>query len=155
LSREAAAAELRKKLYVIDPEAKPSWIKWSSTEKFVEKKKSKVSASETEDEPPSFTFAGDKRIALLRKLVTETLGYLAESENPDSEKAEYTIQERTLRGWTKIREEWRKLAEKGKTTPDELWKVVKVEQGQHRDDFGSAVLFEKLAENGISTHLAR
>jgi len=58
-----------------------------------------------EDEMPSFTFAGDKRIALLRKLVTNTLGYLAESENPDSEKAEYTIQERTLRGWIKIREE--------------------------------------------------
>jgi hypothetical protein len=35
---------------------------------------------------------------------------------------------------------------KGKTTPDELWKVVKAEQGQHRDDFGSAVLYEKLAE---------
>ena len=32
---------------------------------------------------------------------------------------------RTLRGWTKIREEWRKLAEKGKTNSDELWKVVK------------------------------
>jgi C2c1 CRISPR-Cas endonuclease, RuvC-like domain len=146
LSREAAAAKLREKLHAIDPEAKPSWIKWFSTEKIVEKKKSKVSASDTEDETPSFTFAGDKRIALLRKLVTETLGYLAESENSDSEKAEYTIQERTLRGWTKIREEWRKLAEKGKTTPDELWKVVKAEQGQHRDDFGSAVLFEKLAE---------
>ena len=145
LSREAAAAKLREKLHAIDPEAKPSWIKWSSTEKFVEKTKSKVSASETEDETPSFTFAGDKRITLLRKLVTETLGYLAESENPDSEKAEYTIQERTLRGWPKIREEWRKLAKKGKTTPDELWKVVKAEQGQHRDDFGSAVLFEKLA----------
>ncbi len=146
LSREAAAAKLREKLNAIDPEAKPSWIKWSSTEKIVEKKKSKESISDTEDETPSFTFAGDKRIELLRKLVTKSLGYLAESENPESEKAEYTIQERTLRGWTKIREEWRKLAEKGKTTPDELWKVVKAEQGQHRDDFGSAVLYEKLAE---------
>ena len=146
LSREAAAAKLREKLHAIDPEAKPSWIKWSSTEKIVEKKKSKESITDTEDETTSFTFAGDKRIELLRKLVTKTLGYLAESENPESEKAEYTIQERTLRGWTKIREEWRKLAAKGKTTPDELWKVVKAEQGQHRDDFGSAVLYEKLAE---------
>ena len=146
LSREAAAAKLREKLHAIDPEAKPIWLKGPSTEKIVEKKKSKESISDTEDETPSFTFAGDKRIELLRKLVTKTLGYLAESENPESGKAEYTIQERTLRGWTKIREEWRKLAEKGKTTPDELWKVVKAEQGQHRDDFGSAVLYDKLAE---------
>ncbi len=143
LSREAAAAKLREKLHAIDPEA--DWIKWKSAEIIVEKK-NKASASDAEDETPTFTFTGDKRIELLRNLVTKTLGYLAESENPDSEKAEYTIQERTLRGWTKIREEWRKLAEKGKTTPDELWKVVKAEQGQHRDDFGSAVLYEKLAE---------
>jgi hypothetical protein len=146
LSREAAAAKLREKLHAIDPEAEPSWIKWSSTEKFVEKKKSMMSVGDTEDETPSFTFAGDKRVALLRKLVTETLGYLAESENPGLEKPEYTIQERTLRGWTKIREEWRKLTEKGKTNPDELWKIVQAEQGQHRDDFGSAALYKQLAE---------
>ena len=144
LSREAAAAKLREKLHAIDPAA--GWIKWNSAEIIVEKKKNKVSASDTEDETPTFTFAGDKRVELLRNLVTKTLGYLAESENPDSEKAEYTIQERTLRGWTKIREEWRKLAEKGKITPDDLWKVVKAEQGEHRDDFGSAVLYEKLTE---------
>ena len=99
-----------------------------------------------EDEMPSFTFAGDTRIALLRKLVTETLGCFAESENPEAEKAEYTIRERTLRGWTNIREEWRKLVEKGQTTPEGLWKVVKAEQGQHWADFGSAVLYGKLTE---------
>ncbi|HEY5296599.1 MAG TPA: type V CRISPR-associated protein Cas12b [Verrucomicrobiae bacterium] len=144
LSREAAATKLREKLHAIEPDA--GWLKWTSSEKAAEKKKSKESINDTEDETPSFTFTGDKRIVLLRRLITETLGYLAESENPESEKAEYTIQERTLRGWTKIREEWRKLAEKEKTTSEELWKVVKAEQGEHRDDFGSAPLYQKLKE---------
>jgi len=143
LVREAAAAKLRATLHAIDPHA--SWIKGSDTEKIVRKKTSGESGN-MEDEMPSFTFAGDTRIALLRKLVTETLGYLAESENPEAEKAEYTIRERTLRGWTNIREAWRKLVENGQTTPDEFWKAVKAEQGQHRDDFGSAALYGKLTE---------
>jgi hypothetical protein len=144
LSREAAAAKLREKLHAIDPDA--SWIEGADTERNGKKKKSEESSGNMEDEMPSFTFAGDTRIALLRKLVTETLASLPASDNPEAEKAEYTIRERTLRGWTNIREEWRKLVEKGQTTSDELWKVVKAEKGQHSDDFGSAVLYEKLTE---------
>ena len=81
--------------------------------------------------------------------------YLADAETPDGprELVEYTIQERTLRGWTDIRDGWHKLVagEKwaglpAKEKEDKLWDVVKKTQGEHRDDFGSATLFRALLE---------
>ncbi len=102
-----------------------------------------------------FGFKDDPRIPLLRELVTKKLGYLADAETPEGprELVEYTIQERTLRGWTDIRDGWHKLvaAEKwaglpAKEQEDKLWDVVKKTQGEHRDDFGSAALFRALLE---------
>lgn len=101
------------------------------------------------DSGAPFGFADDQRIALLRELVTDPvhgLAYLAETEGIAPGPAEYTIQERTLRGWNAIRDPWRALAEKGEATPEKLWAVVASEQAAHRDDFGSATLYKKLAE---------
>ncbi len=95
----------------------------------------------------NFGFAEDHRIELLRELVTDPirgLAYLADAEVGGA--AEYTIQERTLRGWNAIRNRWRTLAEKNETSPEKLWAVVATEQAAHRDDFGSAMLYKKLAE---------
>lgn len=101
------------------------------------------------DEDTVFGFADDPRISLLRELVTDPvrgLAYLAEGESSGEGPAEYTIQERTLRGWNVIREKWRTLAERGDDSPEKLWSVVVSEQGSHRDDFGSAALYKKLTE---------
>lgn len=101
------------------------------------------------DEDAVFGFADDHRIALIRELVTDPvrgLAYLAEDGNPTGDATEYTIQERTLRGWNSIREKWRTLSERGDISPEKLWSVVASEQVTQRDDFGSAVLYKKLAE---------
>lgn len=105
-------------------------------------------AVDDEDSGPSFGFAEDPRIDLLRELVNDSengLAYLAEGEGGEAK--EYTIQERTLRGWNTIRDKWRALAEKGDLAPENLWSVVTAEQATHRDDFGSATLYKKLAES--------
>jgi hypothetical protein len=80
---------------------------------------------------------------------------LADAETPEGprELVEYTIQERTLRGWTDIRDGWQKLVTdrkwaglSAKEQEDKLWDMVKKTQGEHRDDFGSATLFRALLE---------
>lgn len=104
---------------------------------------------EDDDEFTSgFGFEGDERIILLRELVTDTLGYVAEAENPgeNSERVEYTIQERTLRGFEEIREKWRKLAEKNQATPEKLIEALNEQQAKQRDDFGSATLYRALTQ---------
>lgn len=96
-----------------------------------------------DEDMESFGFEEDERIALLRKLVTETLGYVAEAESPDEEnrQVEYTIQERTLRGFEEIKEQWRRLAARGQATQDKLLGVLAEQQAKQRDDFGSATLY--------------
>ncbi|MEK7722595.1 MAG: type V CRISPR-associated protein Cas12b, partial [Elusimicrobiota bacterium] len=93
-------------------------------------------------------FKGDLRKTLLEKLVTEDLAYLAESETPGG-KIEYSISQRTLRGYSELREKWRKEIAK-KHSSEELNKKLKEilvsEQSAHRDDFGSAELYGKLLE---------
>ncbi|MBZ0220882.1 MAG: type V CRISPR-associated protein Cas12b [Candidatus Methylomirabilis sp.] len=93
-------------------------------------------------------FEGDRRINLLRELVTDSLGYVAETENPDDDtkRIEYTIQERTLRGFDEIREKWRRLAEKNQATQEKLLEVLAEHQTRHRDDFGSATLYRALVQ---------
>ncbi len=95
-----------------------------------------------------FGFEGDKRIALLRELVSETLGYMAEAENPDegTSRVEYTIQERTLRGFDEIKEKWCRLAEKNQAIQVKLLDVVAEQQTKQRDDFGSANLYRALVQ---------
>lgn len=100
-----------------------------------------------DDSGPSFGFSEDLRIDLLRELVTDPerdLAYLSEGDETDVK--EYTIQERTLRGWAGIREKWRTLSERGDSSLEKLWSVVASEQVAHREDFGSAALYKKLTE---------
>lgn len=107
-------------------------------------------SSEEEGAQEYFGFKDDHRITLIRKLVTDTLGYLGESEDPggsfDTEKIEYSISERTLRGFSNIRKHWKSLAEKGNPTEEELLSVVKSEQAAHKDGFGSSELYQQLAK---------
>jgi len=103
---------------------------------------------EGEEGTGAFGFKGDERIALLRELVSDALGYVAESENPGDapERIEYTIQERTLRGFEELKEQWQKLAGKGQATEAKLLEVLAEQQTRHRDDFGSATLYRELAK---------
>jgi hypothetical protein len=112
-----------------------------------------------EEEAARFGFEDDTRIDLLRKLVSDPidgLAWLGAAETPDEQgKVEqYTIQQRTLRGWGTIRDEWRKLAASEdwprlteEQQQEKLWNVVKAEQGEHRDDFGSATLYKQLTKS--------
>ncbi len=89
-------------------------------------------ASGEEDALPGFE--GDNRIALLEELVTDTLGYLAEADASTTPggKTEYSIQERTVRGFSEVKRRWLGLVEKKPaTTEDELLKVLADEQGKH------------------------
>ncbi len=132
LAREKAADSLRKK------------------KRAMEGRGGEVDDEHEEDEESvgAFGFEGDKRVDLLRELVTDTLGYAAEAEQSEAvaEKIEYTIQERTLRGVTDIRQQWRKLAEKGQAAEEKLLEVLAKQQAKHRDDFGSAALYRALAQ---------
>lgn len=103
---------------------------------------------ENEEGSSSFGFEGDERIKLIRKLVTKTLGYLAEAEESavSAEKIEYTIQERTLRGFSEIRKKWCSLSEKNQASQEKLLAVLAEQQTKHRDDFGSATLYRELAK---------
>jgi hypothetical protein len=103
---------------------------------------------ESEEGAGAFGFKGDKRIVLLRELVSDTLGYVAEAENPGeaTERIEYTIQERTLRGFEELKEQWRKLAGKRQATEAKLLEALAEQQTRHRDDFGSATLYRELAK---------
>ena len=103
---------------------------------------------EEEEDAGAFGFEGDERIGLLRKLVKDTLGFLAETENHGDEpgRIEYTIQERTVRGFEEIKEKWQKLAVSGRATGESLLDVLKEQQAKHRDDFGSATLYRTLAQ---------
>lgn len=130
LAREKAAEALRKK------------------KQAMEGRGGEVDNEGEDDEGAGIGFEEDKRIALLRKLVTDTLGYIAEAEisGEDAGPIEYTIQERTLRGFDEIREKWRKLAEKNQVTQKELLRVLAEQQTKQRDDFGSAPLYRELAK---------
>lgn len=107
-----------------------------------------ASDDEQEDDHYIPGFSGDKRISLIRKLVTVNLGHLAEVEGTESTgKIEYSIDAGTMRGFRKIREKWlKKISGKSEPTEDELRKIVAEEQAAHRDDFGSAPLFNELAK---------
>ncbi|MGH9466790.1 MAG: type V CRISPR-associated protein Cas12b, partial [Terriglobales bacterium] len=97
--------------------------------------------SETEDGDHLPGFEGDHRIELLRRLVT---GPLARAKEDGA--AGYTIRRRTLRGWDKLRDRWRKAAAAGDATAEKLLAIAADEQSDHRDDFGSAELFQALVQ---------
>jgi hypothetical protein len=93
-------------------------------------------------------FEADNRITLLRELVTDTLGYLAEADASTAPggKIEYSVQERTVRGFGEVKRRWLDLVEKNRATENELLKILAEEQGEHREDFGSATLYQQLAK---------
>ncbi|MDB6029195.1 MAG: hypothetical protein JWM68_5418 [Verrucomicrobiales bacterium] len=103
---------------------------------------------ENDESAGTFGFAEDGRIVLLRDLVTNTLCYVAEAENSgeETERIEYTVQERTLRGFEEIREKWRILANKCQATQEKLLEALAEQQAKQRDDFGSATLYRALAQ---------
>lgn len=147
--REAATARLRTKLTALEGEGgEPD------------------DEQDEDDEATSVGFAGDTRIDLLIELVLHQL-YVGDAEESAEEvpkrpfirealarrgialkphRVEYTIQERTLRGFAEIRKRWLELAAKGEATKERLLAVRDEEQGKHRDDFGSATLYEWLAD---------
>lgn len=107
----------------------------------------KVSSADDESESlPGFE--GDSRIELLKKIVQKNLAWLADSEGDEATGAskEYTIRERTVRGFGEIRKRWRKVVEAGKATEERLLEILTKEQTEHRDDFGSAALYRELAK---------
>lgn len=92
-------------------------------------------------------FRGDKRIALIRRLVTDELGQFAEVEDEVGSKPIYSIQTRTLVGYRGILERWRELAKSGVTDESQFAQVVREEQAQSGDRFGSSELFFALARS--------
>lgn len=144
-TRAISARVRREQLHAIEPSV--GWLKDVPVATGKKQPTKKNATSDADEEAaPSFTFANDHRITLLRSLLTDAdkLGCLGEAA--EGEPIEYTIQERTLRGWPKIREVWRKRAARGTFTSEELWNDVAEIQGEHRDDFGSATLYEALTK---------
>ncbi|MDR0535376.1 MAG: type V CRISPR-associated protein Cas12b [Puniceicoccales bacterium] len=109
-----------------------------------------VSAKDTDDEASDLPgFEDDKRICLIKEIVEkhEKDGGLAWQEDESSgSPVEYAIDERTLRGYRDIREKWRKAARDGNVSEAALLKILAEEQTGHRDDFGSATFYQKLAK---------
>ena len=101
-------------------------------------------ADETEESVPGFD--GDDRIKLLERIVQEKLAWLAEGDGPVAEAKEYTIRERTVRGFSEIKRRWRSAAEAYRATEAQLMKILADEQSVHRDDFGSATFYGWLAK---------
>ncbi len=120
LKREAAAAQLKAKIAAMEGRGR--------------------AANGDEDALPGFE--GDHRIGLLRELVTKTLVDWAEADAND----EFSIQERTVRGFSEVKRRWRELAERRQATEKALLDVLAEEQGEHREDFGSAKLYRALAQ---------
>src|ERR1043166_6952137 len=93
-------------------------------------------------------FEGDKRITLLKIIVQDKLKWAAEAEGDDTASGvrEYTIRERTVRGFSDIKRRWQAAAESGQVTEKRLKDILAAEQAEHRDDFGSATLYGELAK---------
>jgi hypothetical protein len=102
-----------------------------------------------EDEDPLPGFEGDSRIDLLKTILQDKLKWIAEAEGDanDTGPKEYTIRERTVRGFGEIKRRWRAAtAESGAVTEKRLLEILSAEQTAHRDDFGSATLYEQLSK---------
>ncbi len=95
-------------------------------------------------------FKDDKRVELIKDLLCNKLGYLTESEDGVSSGIrEYSVSQRTLRGYKELRDKWLKLARQNLEQVElrlRLKKTLVELQSAHYDDFGSAPLFNALIE---------
>ena len=98
-------------------------------------------------------FEDDNRIALLKSIVRENLKWVAEAEGDTNEagEKEYSIRERTVRGFNEIKRRWRAEADTGSVTKDRQLEILAKEQAEHRDDFGSATFYRELAKPEFHT----
>lgn len=93
-------------------------------------------------------FDGDRRIDLIKIIVQDKLKWVAEAEEnlEGSGVKEYAIRERTVRGFAEIKRRWQAAAEAGQATEARLLEIMAAEQTEHREDFGSATLYQQLAK---------
>jgi hypothetical protein len=91
-------------------------------------------------------FEDDIRIELLKKIVREKLAWISEGDADEAGNKEYEIRERTVRGFAEIKRRWRSAVEAGAVTEERLLEILTEEQTAHRDDFGSATLYQQLAK---------
>lgn len=127
LTREASAVRLRQQIAAMDGKGR------------------EVSDEEAEgDSLPGFE--DDARIKLIKTIVQKKLAWLAETEGDEQAKGpkEYTIRERTVRGFGEVKRRWLNEAEKGKAMEERLLEILAKEQTAHREDFGSSVLYREL-----------
>jgi hypothetical protein len=110
--------------------------------------KGREASSTEEDSEPLPGFEGDERIRLLKIIVQDKLKWVAEAEGDASEAGpkEYAIRERTVRGFGEIKRRWRSAVEAANATEKCLLEILAKEQTAHRDDFGSATLYQQLAK---------
>jgi hypothetical protein len=110
--------------------------------------KGREASSTDEDSEPLRGFESDERIRLLKIIVQDKLKWIAEAEGDASVAGtkEYTIRERTVRGFSEIKRHWRSAVESGNATEKRLLEILAKEQTDHRDDFGSAPLYRELAK---------
>lgn len=89
----------------------------------------------------------DSKLHLI-KAITEDLAEGIVGE--DGQERRYTIRDRTLKNWSKVRARWRELLkENANATAKELITEKNALQKKLREKFGSPALFEKLAEKSF------
>ena len=110
--------------------------------------KGREASSTEEDSEPLPGFDSDERVRLLKIIVQDKLKWVAEAEGDASETGpkEYAIRERTVRGFSEIKRRWRNAVESSNATEKRLLEILAEEQTTHRDDFGSATLYQQLAK---------
>lgn len=101
-----------------------------------------------EESEPLHGFDGDERINLLKRIVQDKLRWVAETEvgSGETDSKEYEIRERTVRGFGEIKRRWRAAVAAGEIREARLLEILAEEQAAHRDDFGSATLYQQLAK---------
>ncbi len=88
--------------------------------------KGREASGTEEDSEPLPGFEGDQRIRLLKIIVQDKLKWVAEAEGDVSEAGpkEYTIRERTVRGFSEIKRRWRSAVESGNATEKRLLEIL-------------------------------
>ena len=108
----------------------------------------KSHAEQEDDAPP--VLAGDPRIERLERILSDDL--VRSYEMADGEDRKYGLSPRTIRGFDRLRERWRRTVKPGTASlREKLCRQLKEYQQENADSIGSALLFEELtkAENWI------